>query len=263
MSVFLRPGLEVEAGDGWNWRGNIRPSEWSTFFASYSDFIVHYATIAEETGVEMLSIGFEMDSSLGYVDEWNELIAQVRSGYSGPISYDCAGLWYKPLDGSRLESDPTFNTEEFSEAWTPVTAGDFLYNVDYIGVDWYPRVASTNNPTIQELERNIQNIWDRLVEDRLAIYGKPIFFAEIDYSSTDGTTIDPLTFRGANAAHPVDEQEQADAYEALFRALQDEPSFLGMFPAGFYLTVFTDNGGFNNIYQKPVEEVFRYWYAGK
>lgn len=94
LKVVLKP--VVNCADG-TWRAHINffdldvPCEpkWSDWFASYTAFILHYAQIAEETGCEMLCIGCEMVQADRRENEWRRLIAEVRSVYSGLITYNC------------------------------------------------------------------------------------------------------------------------------------------------------------------------------
>ncbi len=92
--VCLKP--VVNCADG-TWRAFIGffdwdvPGEpqWGQWFASYERFMLHYATIAEEEGCELLCIGCEMVRTDGRESEWRALIARVREIYSGPITYNC------------------------------------------------------------------------------------------------------------------------------------------------------------------------------
>jgi len=47
-------------GPGVKGKGDLEPSDPDAFFIGYKNFINHYADIAQNTGVEMLSIGNEM-----------------------------------------------------------------------------------------------------------------------------------------------------------------------------------------------------------
>ena len=68
LKVLLRPTLELYF---WaEWRGIIEPSDWDQWFASYEEFITHYAQIAQQTSVELFSIGNELMNSNGYTDKW-------------------------------------------------------------------------------------------------------------------------------------------------------------------------------------------------
>ncbi|MFC5653562.1 1,4-beta-xylanase [Paenibacillus solisilvae] len=94
LKVCLKPVVNCQDG---TWRAHINffdydvPCEpkWSQWFASYNRFILHYAKIAEETGCEMLCIGCEMVQTDRREQEWRNLIAEVRSVYSGIITYNC------------------------------------------------------------------------------------------------------------------------------------------------------------------------------
>lgn len=94
LSVCLKPVVNVADG---TWRAHINffdhdvPCEptWGQWFASYTQFIVHYAKIAQETGCAMFSVGCEMVNADRRADEWRELIRAVREVYTGLITYNC------------------------------------------------------------------------------------------------------------------------------------------------------------------------------
>lgn len=94
MKVCLKPVVNVADG---TWRAHIGffdwdvPNEpsWTQWFASYSEFILHAARIAEAEGCEMFCIGCEMVRADGQDAHWRRLIAAVREVYSGPITYNC------------------------------------------------------------------------------------------------------------------------------------------------------------------------------
>lgn len=94
MKVCLKPVVNVEDG---TWRAFIGffdwdvPGEpsWTQWFASYTEFILHAARIAEAEGCEMLCIGCEMVRADGQEAHWRALIAKVREVYSGLITYNC------------------------------------------------------------------------------------------------------------------------------------------------------------------------------
>lgn len=94
LKVVLKP--VVNCADG-TWRAHISffdhdvPCEptWGEWFASYTEFLVHHARIAEEEGAEMLCIGCEMVQTDKRETEWRELVRQVRAVYSGLVTYNC------------------------------------------------------------------------------------------------------------------------------------------------------------------------------
>ena len=101
LKVFLMPHLSTL-----NWsetipgKGNLAPVDVNAFFSNYTNFQLHYARIAEEEGVELYSIGNELDSitdesnglSTGYskTAKWYEIINAVRSVYHGNLTYSCS-----------------------------------------------------------------------------------------------------------------------------------------------------------------------------
>ncbi len=94
MQVCLKPVVNVADG---TWRAHIGffdwdvPGEpsWTQWFASYTEFILHSARIAEAEGCAMLCIGCEMVRADGQEAHWRTLIAAVREVYSGLVTYNC------------------------------------------------------------------------------------------------------------------------------------------------------------------------------
>ena len=94
LTVCLKP--VVNCADG-TWRAHINffdvevPPEpkWSDWWASYTEFMTHYAAIAQETGCAMLCVGCEMVQTDRRADEWRTLIGKVRAVYDGLITYNC------------------------------------------------------------------------------------------------------------------------------------------------------------------------------
>ena len=94
LKVCLKPVVNVADG---TWRAFIGffddevPGEpsWAQWFASYGRFILHYAAIAQEEGVEMLCIGCEMVQTDKRETEWRALVVDVRAVYDGLLTYNC------------------------------------------------------------------------------------------------------------------------------------------------------------------------------
>ena len=88
MKVMLKP--HVSPRDG-NWPGligsNVDESDWQAWFASYKNFINHYAQLAQQNSVELFSSGTELRKTAHRETEWRQVIAGVRQRYSGPITY--------------------------------------------------------------------------------------------------------------------------------------------------------------------------------
>lgn len=94
LKVCLKPVVNVTDG---TWRAHIGffdvdvPGEptWSEWFASYGEFMLHHARLAEELKAEMFCIGCEMVRADSQEEHWRALIDNVREVYSGLITYNC------------------------------------------------------------------------------------------------------------------------------------------------------------------------------
>ena len=60
-------------------------TQWQEWFASYREFINHYATFAQEVGVDMLSIGEEMGGVTHGKMTGDELFKRFARGLRGPL----------------------------------------------------------------------------------------------------------------------------------------------------------------------------------
>lgn len=123
--------------------------KWSNWFQSYTTYQLHFAEIAEKTGCEMFIAGCEMVMSQRRETEWRKLIADIKSIFSGLVSY---------------------NTDKYQEeniAWWDC--------VDVISSSGYYPIKDWN----QELDR---------IEKVVKKFQKPFFFAETGCMSTEGSS---------------------------------------------------------------------------
>ncbi len=246
LRVMLKPHLDLpnerETGI---WRGYIgteftKESEWAAWFAAYTDFIVHYAKLAQQHGADQFCVGTELLGTTHREEDWRRVVAAVRAVYDGP-------LVYAALHGG----------EETSITWWDA--------LDFIGVDAYYRLNECNLgltcPTVEEL----MAAWEepkRILADLSARHNRPILLTEIGYRSFRGCTHQPWD---SWVEGPLDLQEQANAYEATFRSLYHEPWLGGMFWWQWRADIFLSgphNDGFTPV-GKPAEDVLRAWYGGE
>ena len=208
---------------------------WASWFGNYTDFITHYAALAQELDVDYFVVGTELQGTIQRADEWRSVIQQVRAVYDGPMTY--AALTYlEPLQ---------------------ITWWDEL---DAIGIDAYYLLTLTNNPTVAQMKLG----WTPLIGYFGLLSGhwnKPIIMTEAGYMSVDGTNTQPgeWAMRGT-----LDPQEQADAYQALFEALQGQPWWQGIF--WWSLSTDPQQGGLNDhgysFHDKPAEAVLSRYFGG-
>lgn len=153
VRVALKPTVNCKNG---TWRAHINffdedvPCEpkWSNWFEAYTRFQLHYAVIAEECGCDMFIAGCEMVQTERRETEWRKLIADIRTVYSGPVSY---------------------NTDKYQE-----------HNVKWWDcVDW---ISSSGYYPIEDWENQLDRI-EKVVQK----FNKPFFFAECGCMSTEGS----------------------------------------------------------------------------
>jgi len=236
MKVMLKPHLDL-ANDPTHWRGEIgigfSESEWNTWFASYKTFIYHYAQLAQAEGVDQFCIGTELSSTEFRAADWRSVIVGMRALFTGPLTYAS-----------------NHDTEEAITWWD---------GVDFIGVDAYYPLTDKNDPTVEELKA----AWAPRVASLKVLsesWGKPILFTEIGYSSQDGANQHPWAYvPGA----PIDLQEQADLYQALFESFYNQTWFSGIF--WFWWLTDPFQGGPCDLeaspHDKPAEAVMRLWFG--
>ncbi|MBE7681931.1 glycoside hydrolase family 113 [Paenibacillus sp. P13VS] len=227
LRVILKP--TVNCTDG-TWRAHINffdidvPCEpkWKDWFRSYTAYQKHYAAIAEQEKCEMFIVGCEMVQSERRSAEWREVIAAVREVYSGLVSY---------------------NTDKYQEGH--VTWWDAVDVISSSG--YYP---------IGDWEAQLDRI-----EQEIAHYKKPFFFAEAGCPSRSGSAQVPNDW-GLEGAVSVEEQERF--YEAMFRHASQRDWVRGFglwdWSANLYQekNALTDNG--YGVYGKPAERVIRRFY---
>lgn len=154
VSVALKPTVNCKNG---TWRAHINffdidvPCEpkWKNWFASYTEFQLHYAEIAQRTGCEMFLPGCEMVMSERRETEWRMLIARIREVYDGVISY---------------------NTDKYQE--------DHVAWWDCVDV-----ISSSGYYPINDWEKELDRIGTVVKK-----FQKPFFFAEVGCMSVEGSS---------------------------------------------------------------------------
>ena len=236
LKVMLKPHLDLIDSEG-KWRGEIRCDNQAgrqAWFASYTDFILHYARLAEQENAELFCIGTELtNATLSQPVLWRDLIKKVREVYKGQLTY--AANWY----------------EEFNNI-------EFWDELDYAGVDPYFPLLSSSQPTKEELIE-VWKDWLEIIKAWQKEIDKPVIFTEVGYKSSAGANEEPWQH---SPRGKVDLQLQADCYEALLASFYEKPWFYGVY--WWYWGVNPRMGGkFHRGFtpqNKPAKEVIRQWY---
>ncbi len=258
---FYRPVTDEERAAGitgefdpWGEVPKMREGEvkdlakWDQWWDDYTNYIVHYAKIAEEKKVPVLCLGCEMNSTEEFEDKWRSLIAKVRDVYHGQITYDVN------------------HGGEDKVKWFDVL--DFISISAYHGIphaDGRPLESATEKTTsLEEIRTAMKPIREHLAAVS-AKWNKPILFIEAGVTPVRGCAHTPWAHVDERADWPTDEQEQANYYQAMFETYWDEPWFMGWcwwdWPARLYDKSAAATDRSFCVYGKQAEDVLRDWYA--
>jgi len=233
------------SGPGYVWRGMIGQSfnetQWMEWFASYKEFILHYAVLAQQLKVDQFAIASELVVPFERTTQWREIIKAIRAVYSGQLT---------------VATQP----EQTPEFWT---------DLDIIGIDaYYPLTTHSDSPTVKELVTAWQPIIAKL-DTYYKTYNKSILFTEVGYCSAYRSHAHPASMELIDGEDCsvwslcIKLEEQKNTYEALFEALTPYTWWEGVF-WWLWRTDPTDGGtsdpGFSPV-GKPAEEVMRKWYG--
>jgi hypothetical protein len=204
LRVLLVPHLWVETGQ---WRGEIDPGSdagWARWAKAYRDFVLTWAKVARDARVDLLAVGVELRSwvTTSYAPSFVEIVRAVRDVYPGPLTY--AANW--------------------DDADQTVIWGD----VDVIGINAFYPLADTENARPDQLDRGAERVIRRM-RKLTADWHKPILFNEFGYTTRKDPALRPWEWPEHMSQVVVDQQAQADAYQALLNALVNEPGFAGLF----------------------------------
>ncbi len=205
VHVMLKPHLWVVNG----WRGNISfkdSKKWNKWFQSYSNTILLYAKLAEETNVELLCVGTELDKNLtNHKQDWLELIKEIKNIYRGKLTY--AMNWDTDF----------FNSEFWSE-------------LDYIGIQAYYPLTKNEKPNLSEIKKGWIKHKNKLKTITNQIK-RPVLFTEIGYRDDIYATVVPWEWSNIfkRFFRKKSNKTQYYAYKAFFDEIWGEPWFSGVF----------------------------------
>ncbi len=200
LKVVLMPIVLLANPRVGEWRGKIAPTDWDDWWESYTDYLIHYARLAERTGVDLFMVGSELLSTERETERWLKLIRAVRSQYKGLLSY--------------------------STNWDHYQVPKFWSELDLIGMTTYYDLTKGKKPTLSRLLES----WEPIRKDILAWQGKvglPIIFTEVGWPNQVTCAQYPWDY--TRSRDKPDPTAQANCFEAFFRTWINEPAVAGIF----------------------------------
>jgi hypothetical protein len=245
MKVNLKPHLQITGSTAW--RATISPTDRAAWYASYEKMLQHYAAIAQTNHVEQITIGTELiNMASSYVSSsnpvaWRGIIDRLRPVYSGLLTYSAnwgAGDWY----------------DEKKDI-------NFWDKLDSIGISAYFYMTPSTTYTMQQLHDKWDSYNTTQIKPLSDKWGKPVIFTEVGYRSIDGALVRPPQWENTGT---FDEQEQADAYEALFSYWNDQAFMQGVQWWEWRSDPNAGGAGDNSFtpQNKLAEQVMAKWFGG-
>jgi len=196
FAVLVKPHVVVPD----QWAGVVAmgsEADWEIWFSNYRRELAQIAAIAADEQADALAIGTELEKTTQR-PEWNDLIAAIRSVYSGKLLY------------------MAHNVDEAEKV-------QFWKRLDAIGVTLYPKLGADDDR--DQRRRIMHAVADRLVA--LAAHAKkPIVVGEIGLRSARGAAARPWeSVKEGNGA--PDPKLQATVLEDWLAAL-DRPAISGV-----------------------------------
>ena len=242
MRVFLDPFVNATTGEAW--QGAFHPTSWPAWFRAYDAMIAHYARLAQQTHVQLLSLGDENDTSdhdPALLSDYLQLVRLARRIYKGPITYGGDYPDYQQIPAA------------------------FWHRLNAIGIEAYFPLAAATDPSPAELD----SAWKREVvsitawRQREGLTDEPVIITELGYYSANTTAENPGSWE---PAAPLDLALQVACYRAAFTTIYQQPWLDGIFwfwwanpsDGPDWPAVPTNNG--YNVQAKPVLALIEAYY---
>ncbi len=208
LKIDLSLQLVCHFGLSGCWAGSIQPEDQAAWDDSYIyDYIVPMAELAQELGVERLTIANELESMQRREDFMLELISQVRQVYDSDIIIGL-GMW----GGDEFGGDAGFGGYRN----VPVS---ILRAVDQVGLHLYVSGSTDGDATIEEMIARMIPQMDGVAAYYQSLGVSNLTIPEAGVSIMDGGSIIPWRVDFPEDT-PLDLQEQANYYTAFLQALE-------------------------------------------
>ncbi|MET9961807.1 hypothetical protein ABZ128_22610 [Streptomyces sp. NPDC006326] len=188
LRTTVRPTLDEAAlipPEGW--RGNIKPTDKTAWFASYEALLGPYLDVAQRRQAATFVIGTELNSMEGHPG-WKDLITQAEKRFKGEVSYDAN--------------------------WDNYVNGRIAVPVTRLGVDAYFPVKAADDASVDELVAGWNTWLDKKSKEALP----RIVLSEAGISAMDGAYQAPGDFYTKRRVNPA---VQANWYKAVCEVVRE------------------------------------------
>ncbi|HMW38226.1 MAG: hypothetical protein K1X68_02870 [Saprospiraceae bacterium] len=236
LKIMLKPQIYVHG----TWTGALdfkNDSLWELWEMAYATYISDMIKIAEEEHVEMFCVGTEFNRSTDTRPQfWIKLIDKIRHNYKGLLTY--------------------------SDNWDHYRQITFWDKLDFIGISAYFPLIDIGLPLPQRLDSAWSGITDQL-RNYSSAQKRQILFTEFGYMSCEGAAGKSWELEKILDDCNVNEQTQADCFDALFRSCWPEKFWAGGFVWKWYPEGMGHEGFPEKDYtpqHKKAEWIIQKWY---
>ncbi len=237
LKVMLKPQVWIPGA----WVGEVdfdTEEDWKIWEDSYRSYIMSFIDIAIEYNVDLFCVGTEYRVAVKKREAfWRSLIKDIKKVYSGKLTY--SSNW---------------------DSYDKVPIWDAL---DFVGISAYFPLTEVETPPTMMLTYR----WNKHIKKLRKFSSKndrKILFTEYGYLSVDGAAGKTWELEKEVRSLAINEQAQANGYEALFRSFWKEDFWAG----GFLWKWFPDGHGHEGYPErdytpqnKKAQKVLSEWYG--
>ncbi len=202
LNVMLKPQVYFPQ----SWSGYLdfeKEEDWEQWEADYTNYIMTFVKIAAEQNVEMFCVGTEFKISVTKREAfWRKLIKDIKAQYKGKLTY--------------------------ASNWDEYPIVPFWDELDYIGVNAYFPLINEKTPNVENLIRMWKTPLDNIKATQQK-FKKPVLFTEYGYLTVDGCAYNSWELEAKINELSINEQAQANAIDALWKAAGQEDWWAGGF----------------------------------
>lgn len=172
FKTSLRVYVDLKSGD---WRALWDPTDKTEAFSQLEKTLTRYARISEQENVDVFVLGAELEklTQPKYRSTWQRIIKNIRSIYSGKITYGANG------------NISSYKTTEYQ--WVP-----FWDQLDFMGVDHYAPFPKEKEFSRENLRTHHCSSIDKY---QSVAPTKPIYFVEVGFPTAEQGHLKPYEWR--------------------------------------------------------------------
>ena len=228
INIILEPYPWI--ADGSIYETDFNPTNKSEFLLSWKNDVIKplIDEIAIPYRVDALNIASGFNDLEDMEDEFCEIIDFSRKYYKGLITYRTS-FW---TTANWKDEVTKKQVDELNEKYNKKLNNKIFSKIDFISIATYFELTDNDTNTVENLVASLsssqrynreQNIKEQ-VENFYDKWDKPIFFGELGFPRTNKASVEPWN---PFLSKDINNQEQANCFEAYRRVYESETWFLG------------------------------------